>query len=322
MTQGARAFDIQRFDLNALPESARLNEWREAQGRAILRLDVEPVQNTPFRSKMTLAALPGFAFGAVATSACQVARTPELIKDCRDDVGLVALVEGTATVSLMGREVSIKGGEAVFLRNSEVGSVRFLSEARYFNFAIPEKPLASLVRDVDAACMTVIPAGSDALRLALRYAGLLLDGDLLATETQRAVAGHFHDLAAMMIGNAVMERSGVRAARLKAIKADIIRNLGSHDLSIATVAARQGITPRYVSKLFEGEGTTFSAFVLNQRLDRAHQMLGNPCLAHKAISAIAFDNGFGDISHFNHSFRRRFGATPSDAREAGQEQNG
>lgn len=57
---------------------------------------------------------------------------------------------------------------------------------------------------------------------------------------------------------------------------------------------------------------------MNRRLDRAHEMLGNPGLAHKAISTIAIDAGFGDISHFNHSFRRRFGATPSDVREAEQ----
>jgi AraC-like DNA-binding protein len=32
------------------------------------------------------------------------------------------------------------------------------------------------------------------------------------------------------------------------------------------------------------------------------------------IATIAFDVGFGDLSHFNRQFHRRFGATPTDVR--------
>ena len=81
------------------------------------------------------------------------------------------------------------------------------------------------------------------------------------------------------------------------------------------LAARHGVTPRHVQILFESDGTTFSRFLLDQRLARAHHMLANPLLAERTISAIAYDAGFGDLSHFNRSFRRRFGKTPSEARD-------
>ena len=32
------------------------------------------------------------------------------------------------------------------------------------------------------------------------------------------------------------------------------------------------------------------------------------------ISAVAFDAGFGDLSYFNRTFRRRYDAAPSDVR--------
>jgi AraC-like DNA-binding protein len=69
-----------------------------------------------------------------------------------------------------------------------------------------------------------------------------------------------------------------------------------------------------VRKLFEEEGTTFTEFVLESRLAQALQMLSDPRLAGRTISSIAFSLGFGDLSYFNRTFRRRFGAAPSEMR--------
>jgi AraC-like DNA-binding protein len=59
--------------------------------------------------------------------------------------------------------------------------------------------------------------------------------------------------------------------------------------------------------------------VLDQRLARAHCMLGDPRFADRTISAIAFAAGFGDLSYFNRVFRARYDATPSDVRAGAQE---
>ena len=60
---------------------------------------------------------------------------------------------------------------------------------------------------------------------------------------------------------------------------DIGANLGDGNLSVAEVARRHRVTPRYIHKLFENEGLTFSSFVVGQRLSRAHRMLSDPRLA-------------------------------------------
>lgn len=66
--------------------------------------------------------------------------------------------------------------------------------------------------------------------------------------------------------------------------------------------------------LFEAEGLSASEFILSQRLARAHRLLGDPKLIARSISSIAYDIGFGDLSYFNRTFRRRYGATPSEIR--------
>jgi AraC-like DNA-binding protein len=81
------------------------------------------------------------------------------------------------------------------------------------------------------------------------------------------------------------------------------------------IARRHRITPRYIHKLFENEGLTFSSFVLGQRLSRAQRLLTDPHLAGCSISTVAFDVGFNDLSYFNRAFRRHYAATPTEIRQ-------
>ena len=74
------------------------------------------------------------------------------------------------------------------------------------------------------------------------------------------------------------------------------------------MAARHGVTARHVQKLFEADGTTFSAFVLGTRLSLPCCALNDPSRAGHNISSIAFELGFGD------EFRRCYGVVPSALR--------
>jgi AraC-like DNA-binding protein len=112
----------------------------------------------------------------------------------------------------------------------------------------------------------------------------------------------------------------VRAARLKVIKADILDHLDEPSLAVGAVAARGGVTTRYVQLLFEEQGTTFTEFVLEQRLARIHRYLSEPRFAGLTITDVAFMCGFGDLSYFYRAFRRRYGATPSDVRQSIQQE--
>ena len=85
--------------------------------------------------------------------------------------------------------------------------------------------------------------------------------------------------------------------------------------SATVLAARHGITPRYLHKLFEDDAMTYSQYVLEQRLALTCRRLRDPRLAGRTVSSIAHDAGFGDLSYFNRTFRRRYGVTPSGARE-------
>jgi AraC-like DNA-binding protein len=177
-----------------------------------------------------------------------------------------------------------------------------------------------MIGDVDATMTRPLPTDTEAVRLLASHADLIKQMMALAQpELRQLVAAHVHELMVLALGSArhgadLAKGRRLREVRLRAIKADILAHLGAHDLSLDGVARRQGISPIYVRKLFEGEDTSFTQFVLGERLARAHRLLSDPLFAKYTVAALAFEAGFGDLSYFNRTFRRRYGAAPSAVR--------
>jgi AraC-like DNA-binding protein len=247
-----------------------------------------------------------------------VQRTPDLL--CNDDVVLHIQETGRRTISQLNRELTVDAGGGLLSSNSDVSTVVLPDPARFVSIGVPRKVMLALAPGLEDAFVRSLPPNAGVLRLLSNYVDALQDeGTAKTPELQRAVATHIHDLCALAIGATrdaaeIAEGRGLRVARLRAIKIDIIQSLRDGDVSVAALAARHRITARYVQRLFESDGTTLSRFVLGQRLAQVHRMLADSRYAHRTIGALAFDVGFGDLSTFNREFRRHFGATPSDVR--------
>lgn len=322
MTGAAPDVATFRVSTDDLAPAERIPFFCDVFGRSIARFDLEPLGDSPFYVKAVLRALPGLRIASAVNSALRVARTRELIADGNDDVLLAIPLAGKDIVTHLGREVAIADGEAMPMSNADLSRVMNPDGNRFLGVGVPRSALASLVPRVEDAFMRPIPRDNEALRLLVGYLKLFDEAHALASsELQRLVVAHVYDLVALAIGAScdaavAAEGRGVRAARLVAIKADIAAHLGSGNLTVGEIATRQGVTPRYVQRLFETEGTTFSRFMLAQRLTLAHRMLTNPRHAGWKTVSIAHEAGFADLSYFNSAFRRHYGASPSDVREA------
>jgi AraC-like DNA-binding protein len=296
-----------------------LNAWRELFGRTVVNLDIDAIGDGPFDAEATACHLPGLGLLFGSTSAVDLHHTRELLKD--DDLSFMIGPKGTWTASQRGRHALLASGDGVLMWNAEVGAMTLPSDMEFMTFRVPLTAITPLVPDVAAVVARRIPCTTEALRLLAGYLDGLRDGEALATpELQNLVVTHVHDLLGLALGatrdaaQAAIGR-GMRAARLQAVKADILANLGRADLSVNEVAARHDLTPRYVQLLFESEGITFSEFLLVQRLMRAHRMLSDFRFGHRSITSVAFDVGIQDPSYFGRLFRRRFGLTPTDRRK-------
>lgn len=309
---------------SALPARNRLPVWREVFGQTMVRLDIEPEKDTSFHAQGELWALPGAALASVSVTPVRVSRTQKLIAGDGADMAFLVVADVPLHVAQNGREQMLEAGDAIFLRGNERSTIRSRDRARFTNISVPVDDLAPMLDSGRDLSMTVVSRQSDLLDLLLGYVRLVHARQVpLPEEPGRIAAGHIRDLMAAMIGKnpgtgtADYERVGVRAARLQAVKTEVGRHLCEPGLCVDRIAMSHGISPRYVRKLFQEEQTTFSDYVLTQRLDRSLMLLRNPANAVSTIASIAHDCGFNDLSYFNRTFRRRYGLTPTDFRNGG-----
>jgi AraC-like DNA-binding protein len=325
-TQDASAFF--KFSTDDLPEAARADVVRELHERATLSSrpePFEPLRGHTVRLDIAKRALPGVIIMSGTLCGLRHAiRSRGSVASSGDELLVGVNLSGRSLFQARDREFVLEDGDAMLMTRDSM-SLNFThpAPAHFLGFRAPRDAIAPLACDFDDALMRKVPAGVEAIRLLVSYAGAILEEQqsLRTPELQRLVATHIQDLIALAVGatrdgQAIADRHGVRAARLRAILSDITANLDDCDLTVAAVAQRQRMSPRYLHKLFEGEELTFSSFVLGQRLSRAHRMLCDPRFCDRNISSVAFDVGFSDLSYFNRTFRRRYGATPSDIRHS------
>ncbi|MGY4305106.1 AraC-like DNA-binding protein [Bradyrhizobium sp. USDA 4369] len=311
---------IVEFSTDHVPEHERAALWREHYGQVMLRVDFEPAPQVVFKARNRAMTLPGLQlFDAWATPA-RISRSGCYLAHGADNIILAINRNGAAFVTSGNESCELREGQAVLLSGADPCAFHRASPGRSFTLLVPRMAIEAADVSVEDAIMRPIPADRGALQLLDHYASWLMSsGDAIETQLRNLSIRHVQDLLALAIGPTAdlgdtMRARGLRAARLKLAKAFILANSTRHDLSIVVVADKLNVTPRYVQRLFEIDGTTFSAFLSGVRLTNAHRMLCDPACRSLAIASIAYDVGFGDLSHFNRSFRRQYGLTPREVR--------
>lgn len=300
-----------RFSTRELPGDKRLEALRELFDRSIcMEVDAEPGQAVDIEIHLT----PGLRRARMLSPlTARVTRSSARLADGEDTMCLMIKTGGRMALRQGRHEGIPRTGDAVLLVYRQAARLE-LEQTTYLAVRVPVSALAHTAH-VDDAAGLCIPRETQALSLLRHYLASLPER-LEDPQLARLAATHIHDLLAMAIGPTQEGRElanprGVRAARLAAIQAAVIRD---PSCPLEHIAAEQGISPRYVQILFEEQGTTFSAFVLERRLDSAWRMLTSPRYAGWSVLAIALEAGFGDLSHFNRRFKRRYLMTPTDVR--------
>jgi AraC-like DNA-binding protein len=314
-----RSSRLLRISTEMLPERERFSAFREEFARRVLMMDVIDHSDGLPRIDVTFMPLGEVAVGTLAATPAEFIRHKHHVKDRSDGFILQFIERGPIHLAHVSEERTYDAGSANFVDQERPLRGIGPSYASIRNIAVRAAALKTLVaHPEDLAGQPVHPG--PALRLLDGYLQSLtsLEGPP-SVELAPIIGVHLLDLVAAALGPTaeaaeIVAKRGVKAARLRAIQAEIARRFSDPDFDLNNVARALGLSRRYVQQLLEETGRSFTEHLVERRLERSFAMLSDRRCLHLAIIDIAFAVGFGDVSHFNRMFRRRFGETPSGVR--------
>jgi acetamidase/formamidase/AraC-like DNA-binding protein len=305
------------FTSESYSEGDRLEAWRDVLSAVGLQPSAGSTVHTGHAAASRRHA-EGVVLARLAAGSQAVSPFPHLA----DDVPIVLLpVEDGVTLRTATGHQIISTGQLLLLPRKGDWSVAFQRDMRAVVLSVTSdafhgrkvsKPVLDEVRILASGGFTEV--FSRMLDSAARNLEALSDPEWAA------VAQSLADLLPTFVRQLVApttEAGGTatQAAILHRLCQTIERKLDDPDLTPARVAEAEGISERYMQKLFEGSGSSFTHYLRERRLQRTSAELSNPAETHHSISEIAYRNGFNDSAHFSRAFRHRFGLSPREFRQ-------
>jgi two-component system response regulator YesN len=129
-------------------------------------------------------------------------------------------------------------------------------------------------------------------------------------ETQRELMAHLTEVMLVI----ARQRTGRLKRVTEAAKEYIQAHFTESDLTLEQVARAVALSPCYLSALFKPEtGLTLKEYVTSLRLHKARELI---CSSSYRVAEIGYQVGFSNPNYFSTLFKRRFGRSPKEYRDA------
>jgi AraC-like DNA-binding protein len=315
-----KAYSRIHLSTDPFPESERLQTWQDLYSSAFHPCEITTPAGGPLRASATFHIFPGMVVASASLSAHQGRMTRSHVENIGDIVTIIGKKTDSGTLFCAGRaELSPRIGDFLIHRANVPCKFTNTETGDYVGASFSARTLEQLApgfRLNEARLLKPTPY----LGYFMDYIRLPETQPWLPDDLAHTVAGHLKDLIALALGSTrdiehEARGRGLMAARLKAAKDYIRRNLLDPGLSDQAAARHLGVSPRYIRKLFTMEGSGgVSRYVTEQRLEFAHHQLTHSASPGVKIIDVALHCGFNDVTTFNRLFNARFGMTPSEAR--------
>lgn len=295
-------------------------EWLcEVIGREYANVDITPPRNGLF-NEMTIYPWQALRLSVIRSAEItlqRLPREPDLIS--QDAYFAVINLSGDYRLQQNGREVFLRPGDMALYDATLPHHIHCPRPFSKLLVSIPRPLLRERLAGVEHCTALPIPGrlgigqvAADFIRSAAGQIGQLDAGQFLAL-SEHALDLLILALAAVRPTNINLSRS--RTMTLSRVKAFIEQQLADADLNPAKISVGTGLSPRYLNRLFQDDGTSLMRYVFKRRLEHCHQDMQNPAHTGHRIADIAFRWGFNDLSHFSRIFRQQFGCSPTEYRQ-------
>jgi len=312
--------DHRHFTTESYPEQQRRQAWNEALAGRRLRCVALGGNDAPHGTLAGRTSQSGVELTRIASCAQTVA-----CADAEDDAVWLALqMQGDAVVAGDGRELALPAGDIAYSPSRAGLALTQRCDFRQLMVRVPRDALQSRlpaplwnraghlsgrsgIGRVFAAFLGSVAESIDSLS-----AAQMLPVEMALSEfIVSSLAGQESESG----GGASPNHSPSHSANFSRLCQKIEARLADPAASLAQLAREERVSERYLQKLFESTGQTFSTYIRVRRLERCRADLANPLYAHLSISDICFRWGFNDSAHFSHAFRDQYGVSPRNYRQ-------
>jgi AraC-like DNA-binding protein len=308
------------FSTRDLAPGDRVAAWERALSQVFVDLEVAVEHGRPWTGELTAerwgalqVATEEFGPGTILRGARSV------IADHRTHILVRQQLDGTALLLQDGRTAELLPGHMAFHDARRPFRIVLPRRQRARILMLPRALLRLEEGQLSALTATVVDEATEgAAALLLPLLCGLVDEISRATPTRREQLAR---VAVQVLATLATEQVGKRPAPglWERITASVEARLGEPGLGPQDIADQNGISLRYLHRLFQLHSTTVNAWVRTRRLEAARRELAGLGAAHRSIAAVAARWGFTSPSHFSRTFRDTYGMSPVQWRNAAAE---
>ena len=295
--------------------------WNDVVCRSFVELECAPLTSRGrFYGSVENNDFETLKLSRVVSSPQHVRRSRHCLKGSESDVFLLSIqMQGKGLILQDGREALLQPGDFALYDTTRKYALHFEEQFSQLVLRIPREVTNRFLVTPEQLTARTVSGASGAGRV---FRNLILSVADEWDELDPAAYGDVEQtvvgLLGMAFGGAASKFPAVapttRYAVLTRVRNFIADNLSDPELSPESIARGNGISVRYLNKLFELEDCSVSRWMWRERLKRAKSLLINPCYRHLTISEIAYSCGFNSDAHFSRSFKAAFGQPPGDYR--------
>jgi AraC-like DNA-binding protein len=304
------------FSTRELSEPHQIDAWRDWYADSY---EVTPLDGPDrgFAGDCDVWKLDGVALVRASAPPLRAVRTKSLIRRDPTDHWVIAIGERATTgLMLEGDQMSVPAGVPFVLSlGNFVASQRGLDNRLQLHIARDKFNAIAPVLDAALGQTVSTPLGSlmaEYIKLMEGHLPSLTDED--ARSLPQGVAAMVAACLAPSTERMATAYEQINITLMDKARRCVLRNLRSHNLGPSMLCRELGMSRSSVYRLLAPEGGV-AHYVQRHRLAEAFAQLNDPSNTTPVV-AIADELGMVDPSSFSRAFRRQFGISPSDVREA------
>ena len=300
-----------------LPQHQRALAWQDAMNRLCLPVsELVPVDD--FSGEVSCQVSPlGMEFSVVEADAMEFCGVR---KDQEKAIWLSVFVAGQGYAVIDGEDIQLRRGDILYGPTGRPATLVFEGRFRQLFVRAPRLTVNPRVMVPMSLSIGRMPTGEGVVKV---FSGMMLAlADVLPEIKSHQLRPLEMAVTEFLMTGLEAEKSAFGLGGVEAIKAshlhricqDIETRLAEPELSLSAVAQMSGVSTRYLQKLFQSNGRSFSSYVRTRRLERCKADLGSPLHAKLSISEISYRWGFNGSAHFSRIFRSEYGESPREYR--------